>query len=181
MDPAGNADPRHGIREFIIGTGGESLDTVLPATPNLQAWADQYYGDDEAHAPSRWLQLGLRVGDGEPGRPGRNAPRPTATAAVAAATLRQTAASDPRLAPQGGRTPRASLPPAGRPIRLVAAAGRRWAARRVESCSARARSSVGERSLHTREVAGSSPAVPMMKAPQIGGFLFYPTFGTPYF
>ena len=44
MDPAGNADPRHGIREFIIGTGGESLDTVLPDTPNLQAWADQYYG-----------------------------------------------------------------------------------------------------------------------------------------
>lgn len=44
MDPAGNADPRHGIREFIVGTGGESLDTVLPDTPNLQAWADQYYG-----------------------------------------------------------------------------------------------------------------------------------------
>ena len=44
MDPNGNADPRHGIREFIVGTGGESLDTVLPTTPNLQAWADQYYG-----------------------------------------------------------------------------------------------------------------------------------------
>jgi hypothetical protein len=44
MDPAGNADPQHGIREFIVGTGGESLDTVLPDTPNLQAWADQYYG-----------------------------------------------------------------------------------------------------------------------------------------
>jgi hypothetical protein len=44
MDPAGNADPKHGIREFIVGTGGEALDTVLPATPNLQAYADQYYG-----------------------------------------------------------------------------------------------------------------------------------------
>jgi hypothetical protein len=44
MDPAGNADPRHGIREFIVGTGGESLDAVLPDTPNVQAWADQYYG-----------------------------------------------------------------------------------------------------------------------------------------
>jgi hypothetical protein len=43
MNPAGNADPR-GIREFIVGTGGESLDTVLPSTPNLQAYADQYYG-----------------------------------------------------------------------------------------------------------------------------------------
>jgi Calcineurin-like phosphoesterase len=44
MDPAGNADPRHGIREFIVGTGGESLDTVNPSASNLQAWADQYYG-----------------------------------------------------------------------------------------------------------------------------------------
>jgi Calcineurin-like phosphoesterase len=44
MDPAGNADPTHGIREFIVGTGGESLDSVIPSTPNLQAWADQYYG-----------------------------------------------------------------------------------------------------------------------------------------
>jgi hypothetical protein len=44
MDPSGAPDPQHGIREFIIGTGGESLDTVLPSTPNLQAWADQYYG-----------------------------------------------------------------------------------------------------------------------------------------
>jgi hypothetical protein len=44
MDPSGNADPRHGIREFIVGTGGESLDTIDPTTQNLQAWADQYYG-----------------------------------------------------------------------------------------------------------------------------------------
>ena len=44
MDPAGNSDSRHGIREFIVGTGGESLDTVIPSTPNLQSWADQYYG-----------------------------------------------------------------------------------------------------------------------------------------
>lgn len=43
MDPAGNP-VRNGIREFIVGTGGESLDTVNPSTPNLQAWADQYYG-----------------------------------------------------------------------------------------------------------------------------------------
>ncbi|HET9103175.1 MAG TPA: metallophosphoesterase [Solirubrobacteraceae bacterium] len=44
MDPAGNADPRNGISEFIVGTGGEGLDTVTPSTPNLRAWADQYYG-----------------------------------------------------------------------------------------------------------------------------------------
>jgi hypothetical protein len=34
---------------------------------------------------------------------------------------------------------------------------------RVRSALSRARSSVGERSLHTREVAGSKPAVPMLK------------------
>jgi hypothetical protein len=45
MDPSGNADPRHGIREFIVGTGGESLDTLnATAPPNLQAATDQYYG-----------------------------------------------------------------------------------------------------------------------------------------
>lgn len=44
MDPDGQADASHGIREFIVGTGGESLDTVLPSTPNLQAYDDQHYG-----------------------------------------------------------------------------------------------------------------------------------------
>jgi hypothetical protein len=45
MDPNGNADPNNGIREFIIGTGGESLDTVQPDnTPNLEKYDDQHYG-----------------------------------------------------------------------------------------------------------------------------------------
>jgi hypothetical protein len=46
MDPTGRADPRRGIREFIVGTGGESLDTLIPtpSTPNVQASTDQYYG-----------------------------------------------------------------------------------------------------------------------------------------
>ncbi len=29
LDPAGNYDPKKGIREFIVGTGGETLDTVV--------------------------------------------------------------------------------------------------------------------------------------------------------
>ena len=29
LDPSGNYDPRKGIREFIVGTGGETLDTVV--------------------------------------------------------------------------------------------------------------------------------------------------------
>jgi hypothetical protein len=44
MSPSGAADPGRGIREFVVGTGGESLDTILPTTPNLQASADEYYG-----------------------------------------------------------------------------------------------------------------------------------------
>ncbi len=29
MNPSGKYDPRNGIREFIVGTGGETLDTVV--------------------------------------------------------------------------------------------------------------------------------------------------------
>jgi hypothetical protein len=32
LDPSGNYDPKHGIREFVVGTGGETLDAV--ATTN---------------------------------------------------------------------------------------------------------------------------------------------------
>lgn len=44
MDPTGAADARHGIREFIVGTGGESLDPVAANVPNLQAATGDYYG-----------------------------------------------------------------------------------------------------------------------------------------
>jgi hypothetical protein len=45
MDPTGKADPRNGIREFIVGTGGESLDTLQNPLPSVvQAATDQYYG-----------------------------------------------------------------------------------------------------------------------------------------
>ena len=32
LDPSGNYDPKNGIREFIVGTGGETLDTLVTAT-----------------------------------------------------------------------------------------------------------------------------------------------------
>jgi hypothetical protein len=46
MNAAGQPDPEHGIREFIVGTGGESLDTLTPATstPDPVAATDQFYG-----------------------------------------------------------------------------------------------------------------------------------------
>ena len=60
MNPAGQADARNGIREFIIGTGGESLDTVLPSTPNLQAYDDQHYGVMKMGLEPGRLHVGLR-------------------------------------------------------------------------------------------------------------------------
>ena len=58
LDPSGNSDPRKGIREFIVGTGGETLDTVVTANTttadptgdpnfnakNLEAATGDYWG-----------------------------------------------------------------------------------------------------------------------------------------
>jgi hypothetical protein len=44
LNPDGQPDPAYGIRQFTVGTGGESLDTLDPNTPNLQAGTDEYYG-----------------------------------------------------------------------------------------------------------------------------------------
>jgi Calcineurin-like phosphoesterase len=49
MDPAGNYDPKHGIPEIIIGTGGEALDTLavsngVYANPNVITAYDEGYG-----------------------------------------------------------------------------------------------------------------------------------------
>ncbi|HKT56122.1 MAG TPA: metallophosphoesterase [Microbacterium sp.] len=50
MDPAGRVDPKHGIPEFIVGTGGEAVDTTAVnsddsyANPNVVTAFDQGYG-----------------------------------------------------------------------------------------------------------------------------------------
>ncbi|MCL1871685.1 MAG: metallophosphoesterase [Promicromonosporaceae bacterium] len=50
MDPSGKADPKHGIPEFIIGTGGEALDATATnvdgsyANPNVVTAYDKGYG-----------------------------------------------------------------------------------------------------------------------------------------
>ena len=56
LDPAGNSDPKRGIREIIVGTGGETLDTVVASTSstadagakfnaaNLEASTGNYWG-----------------------------------------------------------------------------------------------------------------------------------------
>ena len=54
LDPTGNYDPKKGIREFIVGTGGETLDTVVSSATgdagaqfnaaNLEAASGNYWG-----------------------------------------------------------------------------------------------------------------------------------------
>lgn len=50
MDPTGASDPKHGIPEFIVGTGGEALDSLAKntdgsfANPNVVTGYDQGFG-----------------------------------------------------------------------------------------------------------------------------------------
>jgi hypothetical protein len=49
VDPAGNYDPKHGIPQIIVGTGGEALDTLAVsgdgyANPNVVTAYDEGYG-----------------------------------------------------------------------------------------------------------------------------------------
>jgi len=57
LDPSGNYDPKKGIREFIVGTGGETLDTVVTTgtssdpgghanfnAENLEAGTGEFWG-----------------------------------------------------------------------------------------------------------------------------------------
>jgi len=44
QDPEGNADPEHGIREIVVGTGGRSLDPLGFATANSELRNTDTYG-----------------------------------------------------------------------------------------------------------------------------------------
>lgn len=50
MNPAGQSDPRHGIPQFIVGSGGEALDTLAVepngsySNPNVVTAQDQAFG-----------------------------------------------------------------------------------------------------------------------------------------
>jgi hypothetical protein len=72
LDPSGNYDPRKGIREFIVGTGGETLDTVVyttaPGTDGADA-ADLSGQDNfnavniEAASGEFWGVMGLTLNE----------------------------------------------------------------------------------------------------------------------
>jgi len=44
QDPSGHADPAHGIREFVVGTGGASLGGFAGVAPNSQVRNNGTYG-----------------------------------------------------------------------------------------------------------------------------------------
>jgi acid phosphatase type 7 len=53
LDPSGNPDPRNGIREFIVGTGGETLDPVVNTTVTAaQAAANPNLTETNSEDPS---------------------------------------------------------------------------------------------------------------------------------
>jgi hypothetical protein len=63
LDPFGNYDPRKGIREFIVGTGGETLDTVaLTGTASNPGGQANFNATNlEAASGEFWGVMGLRL------------------------------------------------------------------------------------------------------------------------
>ena len=59
LDPSGNYDPRNGIREFIVGTGGETLDPVVTTT--VTSGANETNQEDPTGNPN-FNALNLEVG-----------------------------------------------------------------------------------------------------------------------
>src|SRR5580692_11280782 len=59
LDPSGNHDPKNGIREFIVGTGGETLDPVVKTT--VTSGADETNLEDPTGNPN-FNALNLEAG-----------------------------------------------------------------------------------------------------------------------
>jgi hypothetical protein len=62
LDPSGNYDPRKGIREFIVGTGGETLDTVVASiAPGSSAGAIFNAANLESSTGNFWGVMALTL------------------------------------------------------------------------------------------------------------------------
>ena len=44
QDPFGNADPQSGLREFVVGTGGQSLNLSAAIQPNSEFGDSTHFG-----------------------------------------------------------------------------------------------------------------------------------------
>ncbi|HTC63032.1 MAG TPA: metallophosphoesterase [Candidatus Saccharimonadales bacterium] len=62
LDPAGNYDPKNGIREFIVGTGGETLDAVVSSATG-DAGAQFNAANLEASTGNFWGVMALTLDD----------------------------------------------------------------------------------------------------------------------
>jgi len=63
LDPSGNYDPKKGIREFIVGTGGETLDAVATAGTSSDPGGNANFNAQnlEAATGEFWGVLGLTL------------------------------------------------------------------------------------------------------------------------
>jgi acid phosphatase type 7 len=63
LDPSGNYDPKKGIREFIVGTGGETLDQVVTTGTESNPGGQQNFNTVNLEAASGefWGVLGLTL------------------------------------------------------------------------------------------------------------------------
>jgi hypothetical protein len=63
LDPNGNPDPHRGLREFIVGTGGETLDPVSLTGMSSNAGGDNLFNTHnlEAYTGSFWGVMALRL------------------------------------------------------------------------------------------------------------------------
>jgi acid phosphatase type 7 len=62
LDPSGNYDPKNGIREFVVGTGGETLDAVV-TTPVTSGANETNMEDPEGRTNFNALNLEASTGN----------------------------------------------------------------------------------------------------------------------
>jgi len=64
LDASGNYDPRKGIREFVVGTGGETLDTVATTGTTSDPSGNNNFNAENLQASSGefWGVMGLTLG-----------------------------------------------------------------------------------------------------------------------
>ncbi len=64
LDASGNYDPRKGIREFVVGTGGETLDTVATTGTTSDPGGNNNFNAENLEAASGqfWGVMGLTLG-----------------------------------------------------------------------------------------------------------------------
>jgi hypothetical protein len=63
LDPSGNYDPKKGIREFIVGTGGETLDAVVTTGTASDPSSNNNFNAEnlEAATGEFWGVMGLTL------------------------------------------------------------------------------------------------------------------------